>query len=36
MREQIKAGRQIYRVYPLIRESEKMDYENLETDTAIL
>ncbi len=31
MREQIKAGRQIYIVYPLIRESEKMDYENLET-----
>ncbi|MDR2627902.1 MAG: ATP-dependent DNA helicase RecG, partial [Dysgonamonadaceae bacterium] len=30
MREQIKAGRQIYVVYPLIRESEKMDYKNLE------
>jgi ATP-dependent DNA helicase RecG len=29
MREQIKAGRQIYVVYPLIRESEKMDYKNL-------
>jgi ATP-dependent DNA helicase RecG len=30
MREQIKAGRQIYVVYPLIKESEKMDYQNLE------
>jgi ATP-dependent DNA helicase RecG len=30
MKEQIKAGRQIYVVYPLIRESEKMDYQNLE------
>jgi ATP-dependent DNA helicase RecG len=30
MREQIKEGRQIYVVYPLIRESEKMDYQSLE------
>ena len=30
MKEQIKAGRQIFIVYPLIKESEKMDYENLE------
>jgi ATP-dependent DNA helicase RecG len=30
MREQIEAGRQIYVVYPLIKESEKMDYQNLE------
>jgi len=30
MKEQIKSGRQIYVVYPLIKESEKMDYKNLE------
>jgi ATP-dependent DNA helicase RecG len=30
LRNQIKAGRQIYVVYPLIRESEKMDYVALE------
>lgn len=30
MREQIAAGRQIYVVYPLIKESEKMDYKDLE------
>ncbi|MFA6334406.1 MAG: ATP-dependent DNA helicase RecG [Bacteroidales bacterium] len=30
MREQIKAGRQIFVVYPLIKESEKMDYKNLQ------
>lgn len=30
MKEQIKAGRQIYVVYPLIKESEKMDFKNLE------
>ncbi len=29
MREQIKLGRQIYIVYPLIEESEKMDFNNL-------
>lgn len=31
MKEQIAAGRQIFVVYPLIFESEKMDYKNLET-----
>lgn len=30
MREQIKLGRQIFIVYPLIKESEKMDYKNLQ------
>ncbi len=30
MKKQIKAGKQIYIVYPLIKESEKMDYKNLE------
>ena len=30
MREQIRQGRQVFVVYPLIKESEKMDYENLE------
>lgn len=30
MREQISAGRQIFIVYPLIKESEKMDYKNLQ------
>lgn len=29
LKEQIKAGRQIYIVYPLIEESEKMDLNNL-------
>ena len=29
MREQIAMGRQIYVVYPLIKESEKMDYKDL-------
>ncbi len=29
IREEIKKGRQAYIVYPLIEESEKMDYENL-------
>ncbi len=29
MKEQIKQGRQIYVVYPLIRESEKVDLKNL-------
>jgi len=29
MREQIKNGRQIYVVYPLIKESEKLDLKNL-------
>ncbi len=30
MQQQIAEGRQIYVVYPLISESEKMDYKNLE------
>lgn len=30
MRSQIDQGRQVFVVYPLIKESEKMDYENLE------
>ncbi len=29
LKEQIKLGRQIYVVYPLIEESEKLDYNNL-------
>lgn len=29
IKEQIKQGRQVYVVYPLIQESEKMDYKNL-------
>jgi len=30
MKEQIQLGRQVYVVYPLIKESEKMDYKDLE------
>jgi len=30
LKEQIAKGRQIYIVYPLIQESEKMDYQNLQ------
>ncbi|MFC2138658.1 ATP-dependent DNA helicase RecG [Bacteroidota bacterium] len=30
LKKQIELGRQIYIVYPLIQESEKMDYKNLE------
>lgn len=30
LREQIALGRQVYVVYPLIKESEKMDYQNLQ------
>jgi ATP-dependent DNA helicase RecG len=30
MREQIAEGRQVFIVYPLIKESEKMDYKDLE------
>ncbi len=30
IRQQIEAGRQVYIVYPLIKESEKMDLRNLE------
>ena len=36
MREEIAKGRQIYIVYPLIKESEKMDLLNLETGLAHL
>ncbi len=31
MRREITKGRQIYVVYPMIKESEKLDYENLES-----
>jgi len=30
IRDEIKRGRQVYVVYPLIKESEKMDYKDLE------
>ncbi|MFI3262451.1 MAG: ATP-dependent DNA helicase RecG [Rikenellaceae bacterium] len=30
MRREIEKGRQVYVVYPLIKESEKMDYKNIE------
>jgi len=30
LRSQIRSGRQVFIVYPLIKESEKMDYKNLE------
>lgn len=30
MKEQVALGRQVYVVYPLIQESEKMDYQNLQ------
>lgn len=36
IREQIAAGRQIYIVYPLIKESEKADYANLEEGFAAI
>lgn len=36
MKEQIKLGRQIYVVYPLIQESEKLDLLNLEQGMAFL
>jgi len=36
MRSQIKEGRQIYIVYPLITESEKMDYKNLDEGLDII
>ncbi|MDR0728996.1 MAG: ATP-dependent DNA helicase RecG [Prevotellaceae bacterium] len=36
MHKQIQAGRQIYVVYPLIKESEKMDYKNLEEGYEII
>lgn len=31
IRDEIKRGRQVYVVYPLIKESEKMDYKDLRT-----
>ncbi|MGQ9621438.1 MAG: ATP-dependent DNA helicase RecG [Bacteroidales bacterium] len=36
MRSQISEGRQIYIVYPLITESEKLDYKNLDEGLEIL
>ncbi len=36
MRSQIKEGRQIYIVFPLITESEKLDYKNLDEGLEIL
>ena len=36
MRDQIAKGRQIYIVYPLIKESEKADYANLEEGFAAI
>lgn len=36
MREQVEAGRQIYVVYPLIKESEKLDLKNVENGYDLL
>jgi ATP-dependent DNA helicase RecG len=36
IRKQIKEGRQIYIVYPLIKESEKMDYKDLEEGLEVI
>ena len=36
MKEEIAKGRQIYIVYPLIEESEKLDLQNLETGYELL
>ncbi|MBE0676920.1 MAG: ATP-dependent DNA helicase RecG [Bacteroidales bacterium] len=36
MRKQIKEGRQVYVVYPLIKESEKMDYKALEIGLEVI
>lgn len=36
MRSQIQEGRQIYIVYPLITESEKLDYKNLDEGLEII
>ena len=36
IRNQIREGRQIYIVYPLIKESEKMDYKDLEEGLEII
>ena len=31
LRAEIEKGRQVYIIFPLIEESEKLDYENLMT-----
>ena len=36
IRQQIRLGRQVYIVYPLIKESERMDLKNLEDGFAVL
>lgn len=36
IRQQVEAGRQVYIVYPLISESEKLDLKNLEDGYALL
>ena len=36
IRQQVEAGRQVYVVYPLIRESEKIDLKNLENGYELL
>lgn len=36
LKEQIKQGRQVYIVYPMIRESEKLDVANLEAGVNVL
>ncbi len=36
IREQVEAGRQIYVVYPLIKESEKLDLKNVENGYELL
>jgi ATP-dependent DNA helicase RecG len=36
MREQVEAGRQVYVVYPLIKESEKLDLKNVENGYDLL
>jgi ATP-dependent DNA helicase RecG len=36
MREQVEAGRQVYVVYPLIKESEKLDLKNVENGYELL
>jgi ATP-dependent DNA helicase RecG len=36
MKEEIAKGRQIYVVYPLIQESEKLDLKNLEDGTGVM
>jgi ATP-dependent DNA helicase RecG len=36
LRDEIRRGRQVYVVYPLIEESEKIDYRNLEAGYAVL